>query len=75
MVTYSLPVEKIFVNRKSVDVPQNLICLVCNKPVDQFIVMPFGSDFNGAVICDNCVIRLFDPVLEDVLHGRDDRLE
>lgn len=60
-VNYIPTPEVVFVN----GMLPPLICRLCDKPImdNNYITMPWGSDFEGDSIHNACVHKHFDPVV------------
>lgn len=40
-------------------------CFICHKHKSFYASMPWGSDYDGEVICGDCCHRYFDPVIKE----------
>ncbi len=46
------------------------ICIACGKPSDFTIIMPYGSAYDGDLLCWKCIRAFIDPVIERVRKER-----
>ena len=40
------------------------VCVVCKKPSEITIVLPYGSDYDGEHLCSECTHRIIDPEIK-----------
>jgi len=43
------------------------ICSICKERKFCNITLPYGSDFDGEVICGDCCHKHFDPVIKEII--------
>ena len=48
------------------------VCFICHERKYCYVSLPYGSDYDGEIICGDCCHKHFDPVIKTVLAEKED---
>lgn len=50
-------------------------CFICHKHKSFYVSMPWGSDYNGEVVCGDCCHKHYDPATKAALAEKEGKNE
>ena len=45
------------------------ICLICHERKYCYVSLPYGSDYDGEIICGDCCHKYLDPIIKERVKG------
>jgi hypothetical protein len=45
------------------------ICLICKERKYCYVSLPYGSEYDGEIICGDCCHKHFDPVIREAVNA------